>query len=268
MVKNELMSVLKRNNVNTLGEGTVPVMFAHGFGCDQNMWRSIIPSFQEDYKLILFDHVGAGHSDLTAYNPEKYQELDGYAQDILEIADELALKDIIFVGHSVSAIMGILAAAISPEIFKALILVSPSPSYINEGDYIGGFSRIKIDELLESLDANHMGWSMTMAPIIMANSDRAELGRELTDSFCRTDPTIARQFARATFLTDSRSLLPDCKIPALILQCAEDIIAPVEVGHFMHGQMPESKLVILDASGHCPHLSAPEQTISAIRDFL
>jgi len=262
------MSVLKRNNVQILGKGASPIIFAHGFGCDQNMWRLILPSFEENYKLVLFDHVGAGLSDLTAYDAIKYKELDGYADDILEIANELELKDIIFVGHSVSAIMGILAAAKSPDIFKALILVSPSPSYINDGDYIGGFSRIEIDELLESLDTNHMGWSMTMAPIIMANAERAELSAELADSFCRTDPAIARQFARATFLTDSRSILPDCKIPALILQCAEDVIAPVEVGQFMHEQMENSSLVILEATGHCPHLSAPDQTIAAIKDFL
>ncbi|KLT64773.1 alpha/beta fold hydrolase [Pedobacter sp. BMA] len=262
------MSVLKRNNVHVKGTGTSPMMFAHGFGCDQNMWRLVVPAFEQSHQIILFDHVGAGLSDLTAYNPSKYEELDGYAMDILEIANTLQLKDVIFVGHSVSAIMGILAAAKSPELFRALVLVSPSPCYINDGDYIGGFSRIEIGELLTSLDTNHMGWSMTMAPLIMANADRAELSEELTNSFCRTDPTIAKQFARATFLTDSRSILPDCKTPALILQCSDDIIAPVSVGEFMHKEMPNSELVILEATGHCPHLSAPEETITAIQNFL
>ena len=262
------MNVLSRNNVVIRGDGTSPMMFAHGFGCDQNMWRFITPAFEETHQIILFDHVGAGKSDLSAYNPEKYKELDGYAQDIIEIANELQLENIIFIGHSVSAMMGILAAEQAPDLFKTLILVAPSPSYINDGDYIGGFSKNEIDELLASLDANHMGWSMTMAPLIMANPERAELGEELTNSFCRTDPTIAKQFARATFLTDSRSILDSCTTPALILQCSNDIIAPVEVGEYINKHMVNSKLVILDASGHCPHLSAPEDTISAIQAYL
>jgi len=262
------MNVLSRNNVVIRGDGTSPMMFAHGFGCDQNMWRFITPAFEETHQIILFDHVGAGKSDLSAYNPEKYKELDGYAQDIIEIANELQLENIIFVGHSVSAMMGILVAEQAPDLFKTLILVAPSPSYINDGDYIGGFSKNEIDELLASLDANHMGWSMTMAPLIMANPERAELGEELTNSFCRTDPTIAKQFARATFLTDSRSILDSCTTPALILQCSNDIIAPVEVGEYINKHMVNSKLVILDASGHCPHLSAPEDTISAIQAYL
>ncbi|WP_158795594.1 alpha/beta fold hydrolase [Pedobacter sp. L105] len=262
------MDVLKRNNVVIKGKGTSPMLFAHGFGCDQNMWRFITPAFEDSHKIILFDHVGAGKSDLTAYHPEKYKELDGYAQDIMEIINELNLVDIIFVGHSVSAMMGILSAEQAPNLFKTLILVSPSSSYIDDKDYIGGFSRNEIDELLESLDTNHMGWSMTMAPLIMANPDKTELGEELTNSFCRTDPTIAKQFARATFLTDSRSILHSCITPALILQCSNDIIAPVEVGEYIHKQMVDSKLVILDATGHCPHLSAPEETISAMKGYV
>lgn len=262
------MNVSERNNVVIKGNGLTPMIFAHGFGCDQNMWRFIVPSFEKDYKIILFDHVGAGKSDLRSYDPVKYATLEGYASDIVEIAKELKLKDVVFVGHSVSAIMGIIAAKQEANLFKALILIAPSPSYINDGDYIGGFSRNEIDELLQSLDANHMGWSMTMAPMIMANSDRAELGEELANSFCRTDPAIAKQFARATFLTDSRSALASCTTPALILQCSDDIIAPVEVGKFMREELEGSKLVILQATGHCPHMSAPEETVSAIKEFL
>lgn len=262
------MDVLSRNNVIVKGNGTSPMMFAHGFGCDQNMWRFITPSFEDTHLIILFDHVGAGKSDLKAYDQEKYKDLDGYAQDIIEIAKELNLKDIIFVGHSVSAMMGIISAELAPELFKTLILVAPSPSYINDGEYIGGFNESEIEELLASLDTNHMGWSMTMAPLIMANPDRAELGEELTNSFCRTDPTIAKHFARTTFLTDSRSILNSCTKPALILQCSNDIIAPIEVGEYIRRQMINSKLVILEATGHCPHLSAPEETISAIKDYL
>lgn len=262
------MNVLRRNNVLIKGKGTSPMMFAHGFGCDQNMWRFVTPAFEDTHKIILFDHVGAGNSDLNAYDPIKYNGLEGYAEDINQIAKELDLENIIFVGHSVSAMMGILSAKQAPDLFKKLILVAPSPCYINDEDYLGGFSKAEIDELLESLDTNHMGWSMTMAPVIMANSDRAELGDELANSFCRTDPTIAKQFARVTFLTDCRSLLDVCSIPALILQCSNDIIAPLEVGDYIHKKMLNSKLVVLEANGHCPHLSAPEETISAIKAYL
>ncbi|QPH38900.1 alpha/beta fold hydrolase [Pedobacter endophyticus] len=262
------MSIFKTNNVNIRGKGTSTMMFAHGFGCDQNMWRFITKAFEETHQLILFDHVGAGQSDLNAYDPVKYQDINGYVEDIINIANTLELKEVIFVGHSVSAMMGIMAAEKEPTLFKSLILVSPSPSYINDRDYIGGFSRMEIEELLQSLDENHLGWSMTMAPLIMANSDRAELGEELTNSFCSTDPTIARQFARVTFLTDSRALLPQCKTPSLILQCSDDIIAPVEVGQYMHEQMDNSHLVILEATGHCPHMSAPKETTAAILNFL
>jgi sigma-B regulation protein RsbQ len=262
------MSVIKRNNVVVKGSGSSPMLFSHGFGCDQNMWRLITPAFEDSHQIILFDHVGAGQSDLNAYDSAKYKALDGYAQDIIEIATEMKLSDIIFVGHSVSAMMGILAAKQAPQLFKALILVAPSPCYINDGDYVGGFSEGEIDELLDSLASNHMGWSMTMAPLIMANPDRTELAEELTNSFCRTDPTIAKQFARATFLTDSRDILNSCVTPSLILQCSNDIIAPMEVGEYIQNNMIDSKLVILEATGHCPHLSAPQETISAIKNYL
>ena len=193
------MNILLRNNVIVKGKGTQPMMFAHGFGCDQNMWRHVAPAFEENYKVVLFDHVGAGNSDLTAFEPTKYEELDGYATDILEIAEALQLQNIIFVGHSVSALIGIIAAQNSPELFSSLVLVGPSPSYINDGDYVGGFTKPQIEELLESMDNNHLGWSMAMAPVIMGNPDKAELGEELANSFCRTDPNIAKHFARTTF---------------------------------------------------------------------
>ena len=262
------MSVVKRNNVILKGKGKEVIMFAHGFGCDQNMWRYITPAFEENYKIVLFDHVGAGASDLKAYSKVKYESLEGYADDILEIAQELKLEDIIFVGHSVSAVMGIIAAQKKPKLFKSLILVGPSPSYINEGDYTGGFTRSQIDELLESLDQNHLGWSMTMAPVIMGNPERKELGEELANSFCRTDPEIAKHFARTTFLTDKRSILSNSITPSLILQCSNDVIAPIAVGEYMHRHMANSKLVIMKATGHCPNLSAPGETIQAITDFL
>lgn len=262
------MSAIKRNNVVINGNGKNVIMFAHGFGCDQNMWRYVYPVFQNNYTTVLFDHVGAGNSDLSAYSFQKYNELEGYAEDIIEIAKELNIKDAVFVGHSVSAIMGLIAANKAPDIFKSLILIGPSPSYINQGDYIGGFSSSEIDELLESMNNNHLGWSMAMAPVIMGNPEREELGKELANSFCKTDPEIAKHFAKTTFLTDKRDILQHTKVPVLILQCSNDIIAPLEVGHYMHKQIENSKLVVMKATGHCPNLSAPEETIAAIRSFL
>jgi sigma-B regulation protein RsbQ len=262
------MSALTRNNVVVRGKDSTAMMFAHGFGCDQNMWRFVAPAFEENYQTVLFDHVGAGGSDLAAYSREKYDTLEGYAEDIIEVARELQLKDAVFVGHSVSAMMGIIVAAKAPDLFKSLVLVGPSPSYINDGDYIGGFTKDQIEELLESLDSNHMGWSMAMAPVIMGNPDRKELGEELTNSFCRTDPEIARHFARTTFLSDYRDILAGVHLPVLILQCSDDVIAPQEVGEYVHHKMPGSKLVLMEATGHCPNLSAPEETIAAIKAFL
>ncbi|MCX8523904.1 alpha/beta hydrolase [Chryseobacterium formosus] len=262
------MDVLKRNNVTIKGVGKDVIFFAHGFGCDQNMWRYVAPAFQEKYTTVLFDHVGAGNSDLSAYSFTKYDQLEGYAEDIVEIARELKISNAVYIGHSVSAVMGIMAAKMAPELFAKLVLVAPSPSYINDENYIGGFKRSEINELLDSLNDNHLGWSASIAPVIMGNPDRVELGKELTNSFCKTDPEIAKHFARTTFLTDKRDILKDSKIPVLILQCSQDVIAPVEVGHYMHEQMDGSQLVILNATGHCPNLSAPEETIAAIKEFL
>lgn len=262
------MNIHKRNNITVTGKGDQVIFFAHGFGCDQNMWRYVAPAFQDKYTTVLFDHVGAGNSDLSAYSFSKYDQLEGYAEDIVEIARELRISKAIYVGHSVSALMGIIAAEMAPELFDKLVLVAPSPSYINDNDYIGGFERSEIDELLESMNDNHLGWSATMAPVIMGNPDREELGQELTNSFCKTDPEIAKHFAKTTFLSDKRNILRDSGIPVLILQCSHDVIAPVEVGHYMHEQMQGSKLVIMKATGHCPNLSAPEETIAAITDFL
>ena len=262
------MNAIQRNNVIIKGKGTQVMLFAHGFGCDQNMWRYVAPAFEEDYQVILFDHVGAGNSDLSAYSTQKYSQLEGYAADIVNICEEMELKDVIFVGHSVSSIIGMIASLQSPDIFKSLIMVSPSPSYINEGEYVGGFTREQITELMDSLDNNHLGWSMTMAPVIMANPEREELSEELSNSFCRSNPDIAKEFARATFFSDKRHLLPEVSISTLILQCSEDVIAPEEVGIYMHEQIKDSKLVMMEATGHCPNLSAPEETIAAMKTFL
>jgi sigma-B regulation protein RsbQ len=260
--------VVRRNNVRVLGRGKPTLMFAHGFGCDQNMWRLVVPAFQGTHRIILFDHVGAGQSDLSAYDRRKYGTLDGYASDVLDICRELDLTELIFVGHSVSSMIGVLAAKRDPSRFKALVLVGPSPRYLNDGDYVGGFSRQDIDGLLESLDSNYLGWSSSMAPVIMGNPDRPELGTELTNSFCRTDPQIAAHFARVTFLSDNRADLAAVKIPTLILQCSDDVIAPNAVGEYLHRQMVESRLVVLKATGHCPNLSAPAETADAIDAFI
>ncbi len=263
-----MTSAIARNNVTVSGDGVQPMLFAHGFGCDQNMWRFVAPAFEADYRVILFDHVGAGHSDLSAFDQKKYSNLQGYADDVLEICSELGLADVIFVGHSVAAMIGVLAAAKEPQRFAKLVLIGPSPRYVNDDGYFGGFSRNDIDSLLESLESNYLGWSSAMAPAIMGNPDRPQLGAELTTSFCRTDPAIAAHFARATFLSDNRADLARVGVPALILQCADDMIASEAVGEYVHLHMPASQLVHLEATGHCPNLSAPEETIAAMRAFL
>jgi sigma-B regulation protein RsbQ len=263
-----MVDSLRRHNVKVMGRGTRPMVFAHGFGCDQNMWRSVTPTFEADYKVVLFDYVGHGGSDFSAYDRGKYDSLRGYTEDLLEICRDLGLRDVIFVGHSVSATIGIAAAIAEPERFSSLILVGPSPCYINEGEYVGGFTRESIDELLDFLDSNHLGWSSAMAPAIMGNADRPELGLELANSFCRTDPQVAKQFARVTFLSDNREDLRKVAVPSLILQCSDDIIAPVCVGEYVHRSLKGSTLEVLKATGHCPHLSAPAETIAAMKKFL
>jgi sigma-B regulation protein RsbQ len=263
------MNTTQRNAVTVTGRPLGrPMMFAHGFGCDQNMWRFVTPAFADTHRIVLFDHVGNGNSDLSAYDDERYSTLDGYADDILDVIHEFDLYDVIFVGHSVAAMMGILAAIKEPERFDRLVLVGPSPRYINDGDYVGGFTRADIDEMLESLESNYLGWSRAMAPVIMGNPDRPALGKELTNSFCRTDPEISRKFARVTFLSDNRDDLPRLRTPSLILQCADDVIASEAVGKYVHANISGSTLVAMNATGHCPNLSAPEETVAAIKAFL
>jgi sigma-B regulation protein RsbQ len=262
------MSVLQRNNVRVLGHGEQAMIFAHGYGCDQAMWRFVAPAFEKSHKLILFDHVGAGGSDLSAYNRYKYGTLKGYADDVRELCHALGVKNTVFVGHSVSAMIGVLAAIAEPDLFERLVLVGPSPCYINDGDYVGGFSRGDIEGLLDSLDSNYLGWSSTMAPAIMGNRDRPELAEELTNSFCRTDPDIAKHFARVTFLSDNRADLPRVRTRSLVLQCSEDVIAPEVVGRYVHKHLLDSELMILRATGHCPNLSDPEETVAAMKLFL
>lgn len=244
------------------------MLFAHGFGCDQNVWRHFIKAYQEKYTLVVFDFVGAGQSDLLAYDAVKYGSLDGYALDIVEIIEALDLKNVIFIGHSVSCMAGLRAAILRPAYFSKLVFVAPSPCYMNDGDYQGGLSKDDLDGLFEMMDNNYLGWSSSMAPLIMGNAESPELGEELTANFCATDPDIARQFARVTFFSDNRADLAKLTLPSIILQCKEDILAPIHVGEYMNRHTPNSSLVILEATGHCPHLSAPAKTIEAINGYL
>jgi sigma-B regulation protein RsbQ len=263
------MDVLKRNNVKIIGEGAETMMLAHGFGCDQNMWRFIVPSFEKKFRLVLFDYVGSGRSDMKAYNPERYSNLNGYAQDVLEICEALKLQRVIFVGHSVSSMIGLLAALKKPDLFSKMIMIGPSPCYINHlPEYSGGFEKKDLEGLLDVMEKNFVGWASFLAPVIMKNPDRPELTSELQESFCSTDPDIARRFAEATFFSDNRRDLSKLKVPSLIMQCSDDAIAPDNVGEYTHQNIAGSSFVKLAATGHCPHMSHPEETIERLQEFL
>lgn len=261
------MDVRERFDVHVRGQGTQPMLFSHGFGCDQSIWRLVAPAFEQSHRVVLFDLAGSGHAHPSAYDRTRHSTLHGYAHDVLDIITALELDDVVFVGHSVSSVIGILAAIERPEAFDSLILVAPSPCYLNDVEYVGGFSREDIDGLIDALDSNYLGWARSMAPVIMGTPDRPELIEELENRFCRTDPEIARQFAKVTFLSDNREDLARVRTPSLVMQVARDVIAPVSVGEYMHRRLQQSELAVLDASGHCPHLSAPQETIAAIRAF-
>ena len=262
------MDPLERHHVNVSGKGDQVILFAHGFGCDQNMWRFVAPAFEVDHKVVLFDHVGCGRADSAGYDPVRYGSLEAYADDVVAIAEAIGARDAVFVGHSVSAMIGVIAARKRPDLFARLVLVGPSPCYINDGEYRGGFERSDIEELLTFMDSNFLGWSAMLTPQIMGNADRPELAEELNNSFCRTDPDIAKQFARVTFLSDNRADLDGLAIPTLVLQCSDDLIAPEQVGRYVHHRIDGSGFVQLAATGHCPNLSAPDETIAAIKAWL
>jgi len=262
------MSVKIRHHVRVGGTGSSTMVFAHGFGCDQTMWRFLAPAYENRFRTVAFDLVGSGRSDLAAYDRDKYASLHGHADDLLEVLDEFATGPVVFVGHSVSTMIGLLATIKAPERFAAQVMVGPSPCYINDGDYIGGFTREDIDELLETMDANYLGWSSSMAPVIMGAPNQPALGEELTSSFCRNDPEIAKHFARVTFLSDHRADLARSQVPALILQCSDDLIAPRPVGDYLHRHLPRSTLSVIQNVGHCPHMSAPADSSRAIDAFL
>lgn len=263
------IDILARNNVNVLGHGPKTIVFAHGFGCDQNMWRYIAPSFENDYRVVLFDYVGSGRSQLDHYDAVKYNELQGYAQDVLDVLESLGLKDTVFVGHSVSSMIGLLAANRAPELFERLVMIGPSPCYLNDPPgYFGGFDREQIEDLLTMMQMNFIGWASYMAPIAMQNPERRELTDELEATFCSRDPHIARQFAEVTFLSDNRAALGQASVPSLILQCSDDSIAPIEVGNYLHDHLPGSTLQLMSAKGHYPQLSHPEETTERIMQYL
>ncbi|RYU92602.1 alpha/beta fold hydrolase [Emticicia agri] len=262
------MDIYQRNNITILGKGTIPMIFAHGFGCAQHMWRDIWPAFENEYKIVLFDYVGSGKSDLSAYNEERYANLNGYAEDVLDICKALKLKDAVFVGHSVSSIIGVLASLKEPSFFQSLVMIGPSPRYVNDLAYHGGFEKKDIDELLVTMEQNYEGWANFLAPVIMKNPERPQLSQELTESFCATDPTIARQFAEVTFLSDNRKDLNKVTHPSLILQCSDDIIAPLAVGLYLKANLKNSTIKIMKATGHCPHISDPQETIQLMKEYL
>jgi sigma-B regulation protein RsbQ len=262
------MEVKSKHNVTRFGNGSQTIMFAHGYGCDQNMWRFVAPAFEDDYDVVLFDHIGSGKTDENLYDFDRYNSLDAYADDIIHLCEGMELKEIIFVGHSVSAMIGVLAVAKRPELFKHLIMIGPSPCYINKEDYFGGFSKDDIDELVETLESNYMGWSSFITPVIAGNPDQPQFAEELNNSFCRMNPEIAKHFAKVTFLGDNRDDLGKVSIPSLVVQSDPDAIAPVKVGQYVHQHLQNSIYKQLDASGHCPHLTAPDQTIHAIKSYL
>jgi len=260
---------MNRLNAKVSGPDGAPAMvFAHGFGCDQNMWRLVAPSFDQDFRVVTFDYVGSGGSDHASYDPDTYSTLAGYAADVIDLIVDLGLGPVTFVGHSVSSMIGVVAAVDRPELFDRLVLVGPSARYIDDGDYVGGFSAADIDELLDSMDSNYLGWSHAMAPVIMANGEQPELAAELDESFCRTDPAIARRFAEVTFRSDNRADLVKVSAPTLVLQCRDDLIAPLSAGEYVRDHLPDATFVVLDAVGHCPHLSAPGPTTDAIGAFV
>ncbi|MCV7177382.1 alpha/beta fold hydrolase [Mycolicibacterium sphagni] len=262
------MDVATRNNVTRVGDPSGPTLvLAHGFGCDQQLWHRVASRLRDRFDLVLFDHVGSGNAEPAAWDPDKYASLNGYADDVVELVEALDLRDVVFVGHSVAAMIGALAVSAAPARFAKLVMVTPSPRYIDDDGYRGGFTHADIAELLDSLESNYLGWSQAMAPTIMGNPERPELAEDLATTFCRTDPAAAKVFARATFLADNRADLAGVSVPTLIVDCRQDVIAPPEVGAYVRDHIPGAQLITLDATGHCPHVSAPDATAEVVAAF-
>jgi sigma-B regulation protein RsbQ len=263
------INVLERNNVKVTGNGETTLMLAHGFGCDQNMWRFMLPTLESNYKVVLFDYVGCGQSDTSAFDKKRYKSLDGYAQDVIEICEELKLQNIVFIGHSVSSIIGMLAALESPTIFSKIVMICPSPCFLNFApDYFGGFERDDLEELINLMDKNYIGWANYLAPLVMGQSNKTELIKELEESFCSTDPNYAKPFAMATFFADDRAALCKLHLPTMILQCKDDNLASVEIGKYMHKEIPNSVIEVIDSHGHCLHMTDPDTVLKIIEKFL
>lgn len=263
------MSVLQRHNVNRSGAGGGrPLIFAHGYGCDQNVWQPVASALAADHEVVLYDCAGCGMADPTVYDPVRHATLEGHADDLIAICEAAELDRPVLMAHSVGTMIGVLAAQRRPHLFDSLVLLAPSPSYLNDGDYVGGFERDDIDRLLDTLDSNHFGWARMMAPVIMGNLDRPELAGALGDSFCRMDPAVARHFARVTFLADHRNALAEVPVPSLLLQCSDDDLAAPSIGEYLARRMPDSELVHLAATGHCPHMSAPAEVVQTVAGFL
>jgi sigma-B regulation protein RsbQ len=261
--------VILRHHITQVGQGTQPMLLAHGFGCDQQMWRFVAPAFAATHRVVLFDHIGCGRADIGAYDEQRHARIEGYADDVCDILRALDLHDVVYVGHSVSAMIGVLAALREPQRFARLVLVGPSPCYLNHPpDYLGGFEPEDIESLLDLMETNLLGWANYLAPAVMGAGHPEALTDELKASFCASDAYITRRFARATFTADHREVLPRLQVPALVIQVAEDAIAPRHVGEYVHARLPHSSLHLIDGVGHCPHLTHPQQTIAAIRHWL
>jgi len=262
-------NIIKRNNINISGKGKKPIIFAPGFGCDQTVWKDVLPAFEEDYQVILFDYVGFGGSDISAFNSVKYGKLSGYVQDVLDVCAVLDLKEAIFVGHSVSSMIGLLASNAEQSYFSHLIMIGPSPCYLNDPpDYYGGFEKEDLENLIDMMEKNYIGWANVFSSTLINNAERTDAAKELEDRFCSTDPLIATTFAKACFFTDSRQDITKAKVPSLILQCTEDIIAPKGVGEYLKRNMPNSEITYMNTSSHCPHISDPDETILSIKNYL
>lgn len=261
-------NVIARNKVRVFGEGKRTIVMAHGFGCDQTMWQYISPAFSGDYRLVQFDYVGSGNSDLSAYSAERYGTFRGYVQDLLDVIEALELTEIIFFGHSVSSMIGMLASIERPELFSCMVMIGPSPRYLNDGEYFGGFERSDITELLDMMEMNFSGWASFMAPLAMNTPEHPELVKDLERSFITADPVITREFAEVTFLSDHRNAVAEASTPTLILQCSDDSIVPIQVGEYLHKNLRGSEFRLMKAKGHYPHISHPEETVALIKAYL
>ena len=263
-------SISLRNNIKVVGKKNAPtLLLAHGFGCDQNMWRFILPALEPHYQVVLFDYVGSGNSLLTDYSQQKYSTLAGYAQDIKDVITELHLKDVTIIGHSVSSIIASIAAIELPDIIKKIVMVCPSPCFLNiPPDYQGGFEKSDLTELIALMDKNYIGWANYLAPLVMGNSQSPALIGELSGSFCSTDPLVAKTFANATFFSDHRAILKNIPCPVLILQSSSDTLASVNVGQYMADNIVQSEMAVIKAEGHCLHMTHPEIVSQYIIDYV